>query len=51
MGYVAGATELEKYDNMPYNHSNSEKYTTLNKKVGKWVEVDTKCMNQRIHIL
>jgi len=36
---------------MTHDYSNSQKYTTLNKKVNKWVEVDTKYMNQRIHTL
>ena len=48
---VAEATELEKYDNMTYNYSNSQKSTILNKKVEKWAEVDTRYMNQHIHTL
>ena len=36
---------------MTHYRSNPEKYPTLNKKVNKWVEVDTKYMNQRIHTL
>jgi len=36
---------------MTDNHSLFKKYTTLNKKVEKWVEVDIRYMNQHIHIL